>query len=62
MTGLTITSEGIVDVTKGLITYKKIIHRPEIVLKQNASNRDERLAHRLAEKVENFCMKQFEVI
>lgn len=54
--GLTMTSEGIVDVTKGILTYKKIIHRPEIVLKQNASDRDRRLAHRLAEKAENSCM------
>ncbi len=30
---LTMESEGIVDVTKGVITYKKIIHRPQIVLK-----------------------------
>src|SRR6478736_9665281 len=35
--GLTMTSEGIVDVTKGVITYKKIIHRPEIVLSKGAS-------------------------
>jgi peroxiredoxin-like protein len=54
--GLTMTSEGIVDVTQGIITYNKIIHRPEIVLKQNASDRDERLAHKLAEKAENSCM------
>jgi peroxiredoxin-like protein len=53
---LTMTSEGIVDVTKGIITYKKIIHRPEIVLKQNASDRDKRLAYKLAEKAENSCM------
>ncbi|WP_413376099.1 OsmC family protein [Alkalihalobacillus sp. 1P02AB] len=53
---LTMTSVGIVDVTKGVITYKKIIHRPEIVLKQNASPQDNKLAHQLAEKAEKSCM------
>ncbi|KGA98972.1 hypothetical protein AJ85_19070 [Alkalihalobacillus alcalophilus ATCC 27647 = CGMCC 1.3604] len=53
---LTMTSVGIVDVTKGVITYKKIIHRPEIVLKQTASPQDNKLAHKLAEKAEKSCM------
>ncbi|TSB45557.1 OsmC family protein [Alkalicoccobacillus porphyridii] len=53
---LTMTSEGIVDVTKGIITYKKIIHRPEIVLNQGASEKDEELAYKLAEKAERSCM------
>lgn len=55
-TGLTMTSEGIVDVTKGVITYKKIIHRPEIVLKEDASEKDIELAQKLAEKAETSCM------
>ncbi|MCM2676875.1 OsmC family protein [Alkalicoccobacillus plakortidis] len=55
-TGLTMTSEGIVDVTKGVITYKKIIHRPEIVLKEDASEKDIELAKKLAEKAESSCM------
>lgn len=49
-------SEGIVDVTKGIITYKKIIHRPTVVLKQEASERDVALAHKLAQKAEASCM------
>lgn len=53
---LTMQSEGIVDVTKGIITYKKIIHRPHIVLKMNASNKDQLLAHKLAKKAETSCM------
>src|SRR3954451_9307693 len=50
--GLTMESVAIVDVTDGIFTYKKIIHRPEIVLKQNASDRDKKMAQKLAEKAE----------
>ncbi|MFD2445402.1 OsmC family protein [Bacillus sp. CGMCC 1.16607] len=53
---LTMESEGIVDVTKGIITYKKIIHRPHIILKPNASERDLQLAEKLAKKAETSCM------
>jgi peroxiredoxin-like protein len=53
---LTMDSEGIVDVTKGVITYKKIIHRPQIVLKQSASDKDYSLALKLAKKAETSCM------
>lgn len=53
---LTMESEGIVDVTEGIFTYKKIIHRPTITLKMDASERDKRLAQRLAEKAETSCM------
>ncbi|WP_421378544.1 OsmC family protein [Bacillus salacetis] len=53
---LTLESEGIVDVTKGIITYKKIIHRPLIILKKEATEKDISLARRLAEKAEASCM------
>jgi peroxiredoxin-like protein len=53
---LTMESEGIVDVTNGVITYKKIIHRPRVVLKADASGRDVELARKLAEKAESSCM------
>ncbi|WML37917.1 OsmC family protein [Neobacillus sp. OS1-2] len=53
---LTMESEGIVDVTKGVITYKKIIHRPRIVLKSDATEKDVELAGVLAEKAEGSCM------
>ncbi|MDQ0217789.1 OsmC family peroxiredoxin [Peribacillus cavernae] len=53
---LTMESEGIVDVTNGVITYKKIIHRPKIVLYHSATKKDYNLAQRLAEKAEQFCM------
>ncbi|PLT28591.1 OsmC family protein [Peribacillus deserti] len=53
---LTMESEGIVDVTSGVITYKKIIHRPRIVLKRDASEKDHELALKLAKKAEVSCM------
>jgi peroxiredoxin-like protein len=53
---LTMESEGIVDVTRGVFTYKKIIHRPKIVLNANASEKDIQLAKELAEKAEHSCM------
>ncbi|TFB13080.1 OsmC family peroxiredoxin [Filobacillus milosensis] len=54
--GLTMESEAIVDVTNGIFTYKKIIHRPEIVMKQDASVRDKKVVQRLAQKAEQSCM------
>lgn len=53
---LTMESVGIVDVTKGVITYKKIIHCPVIVLKANATDEDIELALKLAKKAETSCM------
>lgn len=53
---LTMESEGIVDVTNGVITYKKIIHRPRVILKADASEREVQLAQKLAEKAESSCM------
>ena len=54
--GLSLQSEGIVDVTNGVFTYKKIIHRPLIILKDSASEDDLKLAQRLAHKAETSCM------
>ena len=53
---LTMESVGVVDVTNGVITYKKIIHKPHIVLKGDATERDVSLANKLAEKAEKSCM------
>ena len=53
---LSMESEGIVDVTRGIFTYKKIIHRPVIVLKSTATDKDVQLAKKLAEKAEGSCM------
>lgn len=53
---LTMESEGIVDVTNGVITYKRMIHRPYVILKANASEREMELAKRLTKKAETSCM------
>ncbi|MCM3706092.1 MULTISPECIES: OsmC family protein [Bacillaceae] len=53
---LTMESVGVVDVTKGVITYKKIIHHPVIVLKSDADDKDHTLAHKLVQKAEASCM------
>ncbi|TWD95674.1 peroxiredoxin-like protein [Neobacillus bataviensis] len=53
---LTMDSEAIVDVTGGVFTYKKIIHRPLVVLKSNAGTKDLSLAKKLAQKAETSCM------
>ncbi|WP_409301029.1 OsmC family protein [Peribacillus sp. SCS-155] len=49
-------SEGIVDVTNGVFTYKKIIHRPTLILLPDASEKDRSLAEKLARKAESSCM------
>ena len=49
-------SEGIVDVTNGVFTYQKIIHRPFIVLKPGATETEFTLARKLAQKAESSCM------
>ncbi|MBQ0138803.1 MAG: OsmC family protein [Kurthia sp.] len=53
---LTLTSEGLVTVVNGVFTYEKITHRPVIVLKQDASDRDITKVQKLAEKAEQTCM------
>lgn len=53
---LTMTSEGIVDVTNGVITYERIIHKPRIVLPADAADADIQKAYRLAERAEASCM------
>ncbi|MFT8322004.1 MAG: OsmC family protein [Bacillus sp. (in: firmicutes)] len=53
---LTLQSEGVVDVTNGVFTYKQIIHRPTIVLLHDATEKDRQLAERLAYKAEASCM------
>lgn len=50
------SSEAVVDVTNGVFTYEKIIHRPVIILKASASPQDIELARKLAHKAESSCM------
>ncbi|MFD1416434.1 OsmC family protein [Oceanobacillus jeddahense] len=53
---MSITSEGMVDVTNGIFTYKKIIHRPNITLKKEVTEQQTRLTNKLIEKAEKTCM------
>ncbi|MFN2747209.1 OsmC family protein [Bacillus sp. z60-18] len=53
---LTMESEAVVDVTNGVFTYEKIIHRPLIRLQKGASEKEVTLARKLAEKAETSCM------
>ncbi|MEK4652617.1 OsmC family protein [Niallia sp. FSL W8-0954] len=53
---LTLESEAVVDVTNGIFTYQKIIHRPKIVLKKDAAEKDIKLAAKLAHNAEASCM------
>lgn len=52
---LSLHSEGIVQVSKAVLTYKKIIHNIEISL-LTTSERAERITKRLAVKAEETCM------
>jgi len=49
-------SEGIVDVTKGVITYEQIIHRPVVKLKAEATMDDLNKLQKIAEQAEESCM------
>ncbi|ANF95885.1 OsmC family protein [Paenibacillus bovis] len=53
---LTMRSEGHVDVTNNIFTYKEIIHRPQIILAADASERQQEKALMLAHKAEQSCM------
>jgi peroxiredoxin-like protein len=53
---LTMESEGIVDVTNGVITYKKIIHKPVVTIKQGTPKNISTMLQKLAIKAENLCM------
>ncbi|HLS08639.1 OsmC family protein [Lentibacillus sp.] len=53
---MALESEGIVDVTKGVFTYEKIIHKPHVALKDNAEEKDYKMLRKLVEKAESSCM------
>lgn len=53
---MSLESEGIVDVTKGVFTYKKIIHRPTVILQETATVEERSKLKRLVEKAEKSCM------
>ncbi|GAA0433422.1 MAG: OsmC family protein [Bacillota bacterium] len=49
-------SEGIVDVTKGVFTYKRIIHRPTVTLTEHATEGQHSQLRKLVIKAEQSCM------
>ncbi|ALX49835.1 OsmC family protein [Lentibacillus amyloliquefaciens] len=53
---MSLNSEGVVDVTNGVFTYEKIIHKPYVALRDNAGEKDYKMLHKLVEKAESGCM------
>lgn len=53
---MSLTSEAIVDFTKGVITFKKIIHRPVVELEASRTDKEFRKLERLVEMAESSCM------
>ncbi|RWZ58895.1 OsmC family peroxiredoxin [Halobacillus fulvus] len=53
---MSMESEGIVDVTDGIFTYKKIIHKPVVTLKAEATEKELKKLNVLVEKAEKSCM------
>src|SRR5690606_8263367 len=52
---LSMESIGVVDYTNGIVTYKKIIHKPEIVLAEGMTTKRS-IVERLVLKAEASCM------
>jgi peroxiredoxin-like protein len=53
---MSLASEGIVDVTGGVITYRKIIHKPAVALQKDASEKDYAKLEKLVHQAEASCM------
>lgn len=53
---MSLESDGKVDVTNGVITYKKIIHKPYVSLKESATDKDYSKLEKLVNKAEESCM------
>jgi len=53
---MALTSEGIVDVTRGIFTYKKIIHRPTVELESEATEEENDTLQKLVHQAESSCM------
>ncbi len=51
---ISLESEGIVEVEKGVITYKKIIHRPTVRMKERSNFQQQ--IHRYMHQSEESCM------
>ncbi|MGG0451514.1 OsmC family protein [Priestia megaterium] len=52
---LTMESEAVVDVTNGVFTYEKIIHKPHVIITRELTAQEEKIS-RLIKKAETSCM------
>ncbi|MGG1365824.1 OsmC family protein [Priestia megaterium] len=52
---LTMESEAVVDVTNGVFTYERIIHKPHIIITSEFAAQEEKI-NRLIKKAETSCM------
>lgn len=53
---MSLASEGIVEVENNVFTYKKMIHKPVVILKSDATDKERRMLSRLVESAETSCM------
>ncbi|WP_058308758.1 OsmC family protein [Gracilibacillus massiliensis] len=53
---LELSSVGDVDVTNGVFTYKRITHRPTVVLKSNATDKQFSRLQEIVKQAESSCM------
>lgn len=53
---MSLESVGVVDVTDGIITYKKIIHKPTVALNNKATEKEYERLKRLIYRAEESCM------
>lgn len=53
---LTLESEATVDVTNNIFTYERIVHKPRVVLKADATTAERTKAEELAHLAERTCM------
>lgn len=53
---MSLESEGLVDVTNGVITYKKITHKPTVILKEGATAADYKSLEKVIYLAEQSCM------
>ena len=53
---MSLESEGIVEVENNVFTYKRIIHKPTVVLQSGANKKEHKMLSRLVERAETNCM------
>ena len=53
---MSLESEGTVEVINNVITYKKIIHKPIVMLTEEANEKDYKMLTRLVDRAETSCM------